>query len=87
MQTYFPPQNRNLTRLAAPSQVNDEHGLMRFEFVEAVVRLAIAKYGKGIVTHDVAEAVRKLLELNIIPRVKPQVGAAHGGRGPGKLSS
>lgn len=26
--------------------VNDEHALMRFEFVEAVVRLAVAKYGK-----------------------------------------
>ena len=26
--------------------VNDEHALMRFEFVEAVVRLAAAKYGK-----------------------------------------
>lgn len=54
-------------------QVNDEHGLMRFEFVEAVIRLAIAKYGKGHTTYDVTEAVRKLLEFNIIPRVKPQV--------------
>lgn len=26
--------------------VNDEHALMRFEFVEAIVRLAVAKYGK-----------------------------------------
>ena len=26
--------------------VNDEHALMRFEFLEAVVRLAVAKYGK-----------------------------------------
>lgn len=26
--------------------VSDEHALMRFEFVEAVVRLAVAKYGK-----------------------------------------
>ena len=26
--------------------VNDEHALMRFEFVEAVVRLAVAKFGK-----------------------------------------
>ena len=26
--------------------INDEHALMRFEFIEAVSRLAIAKYGK-----------------------------------------
>jgi len=26
--------------------VNDEHALMRFEFLEAIVRLAVAKYGK-----------------------------------------
>lgn len=26
--------------------VNDEHALMRFEFLEAFVRLAVAKYGK-----------------------------------------
>lgn len=26
--------------------VNDEHALLRFEFLEAVVRLAVAKYGK-----------------------------------------
>ena len=46
---------------------------MRFEFLEAVVRLAIAKYGKGIATLDVSEAVQNLLDLNIVPRVKPQV--------------
>ena len=26
--------------------VNDEHALMRFEFLEAIVRLPVAKYGK-----------------------------------------
>ena len=65
-------------RQTAARQVNDEHGLMRFEFIEAVVRLAISKYGKGIATLDVSEAVRKLIELNIIPRVKPQVGRVVG---------
>lgn len=28
------------------ASVNDEHALMRFEFLEAIVRIAIAKYGK-----------------------------------------
>ena len=32
--------------------VNDEHALMRFEFLEAVVRLAVAKYGKVCFCHQ-----------------------------------
>ena len=28
-------------------EVNDDHALMRYEFVEVLTRLAVAKYGKG----------------------------------------
>eukprot|EP00798_Chlamydomonas_sp_ICE-L_P023776 gene23776-9335_t len=38
---------------------------MRYEFLEALVRLAIAKYGRGQATEDVAEAVKMILEKNI----------------------
>lgn len=51
--------------------VNDEHAMMRFEFLECVVRAGIAKYGKGQATDDIATAVSMLFELNILPNVVP----------------
>lgn len=48
--------------------------MMRYEFLEALVRSALAKYGKGQATDDVAEAVRMLMEKNIIPNL-PAGGA------------
>ena len=52
-------------------QVNDEHALMRFEFLEAIVRAGILKYGKGVHTVDVSEAVTKVFEDNILPSLTP----------------
>jgi hypothetical protein len=46
---------------------NSVHTLERFEFVEAVVRLGIAKYSH--VTDSVHEAVLMILENNVEPRV------------------
>lgn len=43
--------------------INDEHALMRFEFIEAVSRLAIAKYGK------VGVGSPALLQRSIFTRV------------------
>jgi len=34
----------------AREPMNDEHALMRHEFMEALIRIAVAKYGKGQVT-------------------------------------
>ncbi|WIA12059.1 hypothetical protein OEZ85_012136 [Tetradesmus obliquus] len=51
--------------------VNDEHAMMRFEFMECIVRLAIAKYGKGQSTDDLALAVELLFERNLLPRLNP----------------
>ncbi|DBA81483.1 TPA: hypothetical protein ACH3X1_007263 [Trebouxia sp. C0004] len=50
--------------------VNDEHALMRFEFLEAIVRLAVAKYGKAQQTESVATAVQMLCEQNLMPGVR-----------------
>ena len=50
-------------------QVNIETGMMRYEFLESIVRAGIAKYGKGIATEDVAEAVRMILSNNIAPNL------------------
>lgn len=43
--------------------------MMRYEFLESIVRAGIAKYGKGIATDDVAEAVRLILTKNILPNL------------------
>jgi hypothetical protein len=52
-------------------QVNDEHALMRFEFLEAIIRCSAAKYGKGIATMDLAEAVEMLFMKNVLPSLTP----------------
>jgi hypothetical protein len=48
------------------AQVNLENAMMRYEFIEAIVRAALAKYGKGQATDDIAVAVRMILENNIV---------------------
>jgi len=53
------------------AQVNVENALMRYEFLESIVRAGIAKYGKGVATDDVAEAVRMILAQNIAPNLTP----------------
>jgi hypothetical protein len=49
--------------------VNDEHALMRFEFMEAITRIGIAKFGKGTTTTDPAEAIELLFTKHIIPNL------------------
>eukprot|EP00891_Asterochloris_glomerata_P005689 jgi/Astpho2/5689/fgenesh1_pg.00079_%23_100_t len=49
--------------------INDEHALMRFEFIEAVSRLAIAKYGKAQETDDIVEAMSLLIQRNMLPNL------------------
>lgn len=49
--------------------VIDEHASMRFEFMEAIVRLAISKYGKGQETDDLATAVELLIQRNMVGRL------------------
>ncbi|KAK3240538.1 hypothetical protein CYMTET_49627 [Cymbomonas tetramitiformis] len=50
-------------------EVNDEHALMRFEFLEVLIRIAISKYGKGQETEDPMGALEILIEKNILPNV------------------
>ena len=39
--------------------------LTRAEFIEAIIRIGIAKYGRGVKTQDVSEAVKMLFDENI----------------------
>ncbi|KAK9825957.1 hypothetical protein WJX74_001162 [Apatococcus lobatus] len=68
--TIFIVANFQPDKRAPAALVNDEHALMRFEFLEAVVRLAVAKYGKGQATESVAEAVKMLMDKNITPNLQ-----------------
>ena len=43
---------------------------MRFEFIESIIRIAISKYGKGVFTTNIAEAITKIFTDNIIPNIK-----------------
>eukprot|EP00873_Tetraselmis_striata_P034657 jgi/Tetstr1/454921/TSEL_041784.t1 len=69
--TLFIVSNYVADKKAPENKVNDDHALMRFEFMEAVVRAAAAKYGKGIATVDLAEAVEMLFLKNILPALTP----------------
>jgi hypothetical protein len=41
---------------------NDDDSLMRFEFIRVIIRIAIAKYGRGAMpTWDVSSAVEHLV--------------------------
>jgi histidine ammonia-lyase len=44
--------------------------LVRYEFLEIIVRLANAKYKDSGVTFSTSEAVRKILEDNIFPNIE-----------------
>ena len=47
------------------SKFNDDNSLMRFEFMEILIRMGVAKYGLGQLTEDPAEAFQELLDRNV----------------------
>jgi hypothetical protein len=54
-------------------EVNDEHAMMRFEFIEVMVRIATAKYGKGWAPEggkalSLPGALQHLFQTNVLPR-------------------
>lgn len=55
-------------------QTNPDRFLVRFEFLESLVRLAIARFmkGKSQQTTSPAEAVRKLLTEHVLPKAGRQ---------------
>lgn len=52
---------------SAEGTANADRALMRFELLEAVLRLGIAKYLQSGATHDVSDSVTMLCERNIQP--------------------
>jgi hypothetical protein len=51
----------------ATADVNDDSSLMRFEFIEIFIRIAIAKYIESGQINDVPTAVRKLMAEHFAP--------------------
>jgi hypothetical protein len=51
---------------------NDDRALMGFEFLEIIVRVAVAKYIKSKEVDDVSEAVEVLCKQCIIPNLCPE---------------
>lgn len=56
-------------------EVNDDHALMRYEFIEVMARLAVAKYGKGWAPEGTTEpltlagALAHLFKTNVLPNL------------------
>ncbi|KAG1678758.1 hypothetical protein FOA52_012798 [Chlamydomonas sp. UWO 241] len=67
--TIFIVCNFQPDKKSAEAAVNLENAMMRYEFLEALCRAGLAKYGKGVATDDVALAVRMLLEENVVPNL------------------
>ena len=53
------------------NQVNADRALLRSEFIQAIVRLAIAKYIKERRLRDVSDAVEALFKEYILPNLSP----------------
>lgn len=57
-------------------EVNNDNALMRYEFLEVLVRIAVAKYGKGFAPEGepltLAGSLKHLFKTNILPNMAPE---------------
>jgi hypothetical protein len=70
--TIFIVANLEEDKQSKTNKVNDDRALMRFEFLECVVRIAIAKYLKSGQTNDVSDALVLLCEQNLQENLGPE---------------
>ena len=70
--TIFIVANLEEDKQSKTNKANDDRALMRFEFLDCVVRIAIAKYLKSGVTNDVSDALKMLCEQNIKANLGPE---------------
>jgi len=69
LDTIFKAVNYEEDKKSDLSSVNDDHALMRMEFLEAAVRIGLAKYYPHKCT-DPSEAINKLSVDNILPNLE-----------------
>ena len=67
--THSPPNYPQENKNSMEAKVATEHSMLRHEFLEAVIRLGVNKYGKGQQTTEVVEAVETILENNLLALV------------------
>eukprot|EP00505_MAST-04D_sp_SCG-Rhode-Island_P000787 Stramenopile-MAST_4_protein_787 len=69
LDTIFIVANVEEDKSSKVNKANDDRALMRFEFLECVVRIAVQKYLRSGDTDDVSDAVRMLCDRNIRPNL------------------
>ena len=69
LDTMFVSSNFEEDKKSEMNQENDDNSLMRFEFLEILVRVAIARYIQTKALDDVSEAVEELCEKIILPNL------------------
>eukprot|EP00943_MAST-04B_sp_MAST-4B-sp1_P009198 g9198.t1 len=69
LDTIFIVANVEEDKSSKVNKTNDDRALMRFEFLEVVIRIAVQKYLRSGDTDDVSDAVRMLCEQNIKPNL------------------
>jgi len=64
---------------AAPTELNPSDSCVRFEFLEAIVRIGTAMYPPPSLKDDAAkvESVEKLLRFNILPQFRRRLGVQY----------
>ena len=67
--TIFIVANLEEDKQSKVNKANDDRALMRFEFLECVVRIAVAKFLKSGKTDDVSDALKMLCNQNILPNL------------------
>ncbi|GMH33927.1 hypothetical protein BSKO_01761 [Bryopsis sp. KO-2023] len=67
--TIFIVANFIMDKKSKDNAVNNEQALMRFEFMEAIVRIGISKYIKSQETDDICQSVQMLMDQNIYPNL------------------
>ncbi|GAQ85604.1 hypothetical protein KFL_002440100 [Klebsormidium nitens] len=63
----FISSNYEYDKNTLESEINDDNSLTRFEFIEALIRLAVAKYGDVSRKLNTPEAVERLLREHVFP--------------------
>jgi len=69
LDTIFIATNFEEEKKGELAEENDDNSLMRFEFIEVIVRISLARFGKGVETNDASEAVDLLCNRLIQPNL------------------
>ncbi|KAK3275778.1 hypothetical protein CYMTET_16108 [Cymbomonas tetramitiformis] len=69
LDTLFILANYTADKTSKLAKCNDEHAFMRFEMLEVIIRISMAKYGKGESPLNPGQCFTKIMEEDILPRL------------------